>query len=140
MKITLSTAPNNILKCIAPQDRKGVLTTDELTAKQEWEYEHELQRLIGQYLNQRDIYFVQSRMDKKTTTKKGVADFLFCVRHFSSTNGYETKPFAIECKSATGKQTAEQKEAQSKMERNGWNYHVVRSLQELIELLPGRTV
>lgn len=67
-----------------------------------------------------------SRMDKKTRTKKGLADFVI----FRA-----GKVYAIECKTRTGKRTPEQLAYALLMEREGFTVHIVRSMSEFWEAM-----
>jgi len=52
---------------------------DEINAQAEAQTERELHKHIGNLLRQRSIEFIESRMDRKTTQKRGVPDFLFSI-------------------------------------------------------------
>ena len=64
---------------------------------------------------------------KLTGFKKGVADVHLCFP-----NG---KLVYIEFKTATGRQSAEQKEFQQQVESLGFKYYIVRSLEEFKEIV-----
>lgn len=74
--------PDNILKRMSPQDRpKGPagMTAEECAAKSTAKAEKELQQQIRALLDRLGIWYHWSRMDKKTTCRKGTPDFLFVV-------------------------------------------------------------
>lgn len=70
---------------------------------------------------------IHSRMDMRTTTAKGVPDFVI----FASL----CRVFCIECKTKTGKLSVEQAGFKLMLNRNGHNYHVVRSFNEFLEIV-----
>lgn len=63
---------------MAPEDRKEMAcpTSDEAQAKLDIKAEKELHELFMGWCRRNFVYFVHSRMDKKTTQKKGVPDFI----------------------------------------------------------------
>lgn len=98
----------------------------ERSERNERRREREIQREIGQYLMRHGIPHVVSRMDKATTTKPGTPDFIVAHRGMA---------YAFEVKTRSGKTTREQDAMLSL-----WGGHaawsgVVRSLQELIDIL-----
>jgi len=89
-----------------------------------------LQNQIANWLRLRSIFFIRSRMDKKTTTAKGTPDFAFCMMDSS----LKAVAVALEVKTQS-KMTVEQKRVREQMESNGWHYHVVGSLQEVMDIV-----
>src|SRR4051812_44938736 len=67
------------LRMIALKDRKGVLTSEEATAKQIAKLEKELQSQVIGLLRRCGINPIVNRFGKKTTTNKGCPDTLFAV-------------------------------------------------------------
>lgn len=127
--------PNNILRAIDPAERrrmgKGARTWDEVETAREAKSEKELQSQIANLLNQRDIWFSRSRMDRRATVTKGQPDFLFAL----ITRWGLPIPMAFEVKIGKAEPTAEQIECHAHMRRNGWRVYVVRSLEQARELL-----
>ncbi len=64
---------------MTPEDRKALgrhgLTQAECAEVVCTMAERELQEQIANYLRQRDLFFMRSRMDKRTTLRKGWPDF-----------------------------------------------------------------
>lgn len=114
------------------------LTAVEADGKQAEKSERDVQKQIANWLRLKGIFFVWSRMDKKTTNYCGTPDFIFsyveqyrvfeCVRPMA-------RPMAIEVKFGKGKLSEEQEKVMEQMKKNGWRYHVVHSLKEVIELV-----
>ena len=122
--------PEAWLRLMKSEDRKTFgkagLTAEEAYEKFADRAEKELHKLIWAELTRRGIVVIHSRMDRKSTTAKGIPDFCFV---------YDRLPFAIEVKTATGQLTREQKTTMELMERNGWQTAVVRSFDEFLKLL-----
>jgi hypothetical protein len=128
MKIT-GPIPNHILEKMPRADRpagKAGMTAAECQEKIELKSEKELQRQCANYLRQRDIWFAQSRMDRKTSNKVGTPDFLFAHNHV---------PIAVECKHGAEKLSDEQEAAFAKMTLNGWKCFTVRSTIQLMDVV-----
>lgn len=123
--------PNSFTDKIAdPEERERIvgspLPSAERHAAEDVKIERELHRLISNELTRREIFFVHSRMDRKTTQAKGTPDFVACVAgHF----------VCFEAKTATGSLTDEQLAARMEVIRNGGRYYVVRSFQEFYDAL-----
>lgn len=123
--------PDKFLDKIAdPAERKRLtgspLTSPERIAKEDAKLERELHKLISQELNRRQIPFIHSRTDKKTTQQKGIPDFVFVI------NG---QPFAVECKTAVGALTKEQESILTDMKKSGWTVSVCRSFVEFLTVI-----
>lgn len=95
-----------------------------LTASEGVERESELHRDIIAHCRSKRWLVISSRMDAKTTTQKGVADFVI---------GFGSKVVFIEAKTKTGKQRPEQLGFQMLCEMNGLEYFVVRSMDEFLK-------
>lgn len=126
---------DNILRLMNKADREplgkaGVTSADALE-KQVAKSERDLQKIISSYLRLQGIWFAWSRMDKKTTCFLGQPDFLLALK--ITTN--HARPIALEIKFEKGKLTPEQEDVREAMLRNGWEHYVVRSLQEVIEII-----
>lgn len=95
-----------------------------LTALTDAKAERELHDQIEQWLRMKGVRcIVHSRMDKKTTQKKGVPDFLFVMKG---------NAFAIEVKVGNNQLTKEQEAWLVDAAVDGWICRVVRSLDQLI--------
>lgn len=70
---------------------------------------------------------VRSRMDRPTTTRKGVCDFIIYADR--------GRMLHVECKSATGKVKPEQQGFIAWAGKLGHTVHVVRSLREFLEVI-----
>jgi len=126
--------PESWLKLMRPEDRKAMgkagLTADEAYAKFADRSEKDLHKLIWAELTRRGIVVIHSRMDRRSTTAKGIPDFCFALP--GTAYGI---PIAVEVKTATGQLTREQKITMELMEKNGWETHVVRSFDEFLKIL-----
>lgn len=89
--------------------------------------EADLHRLIEMDLKSRRWLYVHSRTDQPTTTQKGVPDFIV----FSGLG----KVLFVEVKTRTGKLSTEQRVWQYCAEIAGYEYHIVRSLSEWMQLI-----
>lgn len=134
----MKTLPENILKCLSKEQReplgKGFKTSAEANAKFEAKNEREIQKHIANYLRLKGIWFAQSRTDKKTTTALGQPDFIASCWLMSG-NKLIPRPIAFEVKYQNGKLSDIQEKVKNHMELCGWEVFVVRSLQEVIEIL-----
>lgn len=109
---------------IAPEHRKelGILTAQEAEIKNETQAERDLQNSIRQYLNQREIDYINPPMNKKSTLPLGWPDFTLV---------FKGVPLTFECKVQGRKQSIEQNNRERSMLRNGWRYIVITSLADL---------
>ena len=75
--------PEGFLLAMPEEERQRLgragLTNEEARKKFEAGQEKELQRQVYQYLTLHDIYFEYDSMRKKTSGKRGRADFRLCV-------------------------------------------------------------
>lgn len=71
--------------------------------------------------------YVHARMDKRSTTGNGVADFVIF--------GPYPACFVVECKTRTGKLSEDQMCWIEEMRLLGWVVHVVRSFKEFLTLV-----
>jgi hypothetical protein len=125
--------PNSFLDKIAdPAERKRLIGSPLLSAErhaaEDAKVERELHKLIINELLRRGIFFIHSRMDRKSTQALGTPDFAFVIGGL---------PVAVECKTATGSLTQEQRAVSILMQHNGWAYHIVRSFDEFRAVLLG---
>jgi len=125
-----SVLPENILRCMTPEDRAELGQRTSAETVEEWEIrnERDLHKAIRSLLSLRDIEWVESRMDKRTTQRKGVPDFIFSV------NG---QAIAWEIKTPAGKLSLVQERMLERLMSppNLWNIKVIRSLPEAIHAL-----
>jgi hypothetical protein len=87
--------------------------------------EIELQKLVANWLELNGIYFESDRMDKRTSGKRGRADFRICVP-----GGFW---LSAECKATGETLSAEQVEQAERLRRSGGKFVVVRALDDLIQ-------
>ena len=83
-----------------------------------------MQDEITTWLDLEGIYFESDRMDKRTSGKKGRADFRICAAG---------RWLSIEAKAGNHTLTAEQDEQAARLRRSGGTFAVVRSLKEAID-------
>jgi hypothetical protein len=88
--------------------------------------EIKLQRLCMNWLLLHDIYFEWDRVDKRTSWKKGRADFRIC---------FKGRWISAECKATGEKLSPHQSEQAARLRRSGGIFLVVFSLEELIKAL-----
>jgi hypothetical protein len=93
--------PENIRKCMAKDVRKELkaYTNEEITENQARGEELEMHRQFQNWCQRRDVIFVHSRTDKKSTIKKGHPDFTLL---------WSGRGCCIEFKGKYGKLTDEQ--------------------------------
>lgn len=132
MGLDPSHLPQSLLRRMPKEDRKPLgaagLTSAEAQAAADQRTERELQNDIANLLRQRDIYFVQSRMDRPTTNRTGLADFLIILH-----GGHV---LAVEVKVAGGQFSEEQqKDYQTYFRQTGQIKHAVYSLPQFREVL-----
>ena len=124
--------PNNILKCMAPEDRKPLgkagLTSEEALLREAFDRESKLQKLINNFLLLRGIHGVWASTHKKTTTKKGTPDFLFAFRGV---------PVALEVKMEGRHLEPEQEAMRQKLtdRTNGWRHYLVTSVEQVKRII-----
>ncbi len=128
---------DNMVRLMSKADRKrlGFKTREEAISEAEIKSERDLHKQIGNLLRLRGIVFFESRMDKKTTRKKGEPDFLFSV---AILNGPPTNTIAVpcawECKTGSGQLSDDQKAVAVKLTTfpNHWRFVVIRSVDEAL--------
>jgi hypothetical protein len=121
---------DKFLEAMPAEERKklgrGGMTSKEAQAKYVAGKEKELQRQVWNHLNRNKIYFEDDRMDKRTSGRKGRADFRCCV---------EGLWLSLECKSETGTLTKEQASEAARLRASGGRFVVVFTLQDAIEAI-----
>lgn len=105
MGFPINTLPDSFLRRIpkgqrAPMGKAGV-TNAEANAAHARREEKKLQNLMVQELNRRNIFFLRSRMDKPTTLRKGMPDFVIILPG--------PRPLLVEAKDPHGVISDEQK-------------------------------
>jgi hypothetical protein len=102
------------------------MTKAEAKAKFVAGQEKELQDQVRAHLDRHEIYYDLDRMDKRTSGKRGRADFRCCVRG---------RWLSLECKSETGTLTREQVEQAARLRKSGGKFAVVYCLQDAIDAI-----
>lgn len=122
--------PENILRCLKPEDRKAVgqRTTAEVMKNGEAKSEKELQKQIVGLLRLNGIEPNVSAMHKATTHRVGWPDITFAAFGI---------PCAWEIKMPTGEESKEQKQMAIRLSTppNCWRCRVIRSIDEALHEL-----
>ena len=122
--------PDNILKAMSPADRKSLgkagMTAKEAQEKYRAGKEKELQRQVAAHLDRHQIYYETDRMDKKTSGKKGRADFRCCVAGLW---------LSLECKTEAGTLSSAQAFEAARLRKSGGQFVVVFCLQDAISVI-----
>ena len=117
--------PNHILEKMNPNDRaslgKAGRTKAECKEQAEAKSEKQIQGQIEGLLRRNNVWFVRQRMDKKTSQRCGVPDFLLCVRG---------RFVAWEVKCGLGKTRPEQDKELEMIRLSGGRALVIRSYDE----------
>jgi len=117
--------PSNILRRIAPKDRKAMgkagMLPEEAEAVQVAKSEKELHTQILSMLMREGIHAFRARMDKKSTIAKGHPDIWFALGG---------RACAMEVKMPGKPLRPEQEQVISLMRQNGWKVAVVHSYAE----------
>lgn len=145
-----SVIPENILKCMSPEDRRkhGQKTAAEVLAQGEAKSEKELQKQIVALLRLKGVEVNVSRMDKRKTDVVGWPDLTFCVYAMAPQmvfaglsealpKAWQVFPCLWEIKMPKGELTPEQQKIGIRLISmpNGWRHRVIRSVdQALAEL------
>jgi hypothetical protein len=122
--------PEGFLLALPEEERNRLgragITQAQAEAKYAKGEERKLQDAIARWLAFEGIYFESDRMDKRTSGKKGRADFRICVPP-------DGRWLSIEAKAGTRALTPEQAEQADRLRRSGGTFVEVRSLREAIE-------
>lgn len=120
--------PENIRKCMTPEDRKrlGVLTNPEKGVEVAAKNEKKLQGEVANYLNLHGLWFDQDAMHRRRFGSLGAPDFQFPYKGQGGVNFY----VAWECKTDSGKLSAVQYSVRVQVEAQGGQWRLIRSLQE----------
>ena len=136
--------PENILKCMSPEDRRkaGQKTAAEVMAQGEAKSEKELQRAIVGLLRLKGIEPIVSRMDRRTSNNVGTPDILFAVETKSEAEGIAggfliTIACAWEVKMPGKSLEPHQRKMSETLANspNGWRVRVIHSIDEALALL-----
>lgn len=133
MSIDLRNVPESFRKRIAPEHRKEIgrdaMTMEEHAEKNAEKLEKQLHADITSFLRMKGVRVViHSRTDRKSTNNVGLPDLCFV---FNST------PMAFEVKRPGKNPSPEQEVCIHDMQMDGWSVYVVRSLQEVRDILSG---
>jgi|SRR5882672_2847736 len=122
----------SFLKCLDPDERKRLgmagLLASEAQARYDAKSEKQVHTQIENWLRLKDIFFVHSRTDKRTTNQVGLPDFLFAWPFAG-----EIRPVAIEVKVNGNKLSPAQEKVRQQMIRNWWRYFLVSSLGDMLD-------
>ena len=130
MKLDPKELPDKLIKRMSPKVREilKLKTADEAALSQQIELEKELQRLIGQWLNRRQIEYINPPMHKRSQLPEHWPDFTFSVNN---------KSFAIEAKIPPNKPNKGQLDMHERLSAypNGWSVYVVYNLVDFIGVM-----
>lgn len=119
--------PEGFLQALPPEERQRLgragMTVQEAQAKYAAGEEKKLQQDIATWLEHEQIYFESDRMDRKTSGKRGRADFRICV---------DGRWLSIEAKTQSGNLTREQATEATRLQKSGGTFAVCRSLKKAI--------
>ena len=109
-----------------PQVRKelGATTIEEASVKLDRMEEMEIHNKLADWCRLKEIPFIHSRTDRKTTTARGIPDFVLL---------WNGKGCAIELKGPTGKLTEEQEKTINDWKAKGVPCLVARNLKDAID-------
>jgi hypothetical protein len=132
MKLKPAFLPDHIIELMTPEDRKAlgrkVMTVKEAGEKQARGHELQHHKDLVQWLTLNGWLYVHSRTDKRTTTAKGVPDFIIF---------YAGKVLCVELKAPGRYLTKEQEAWRHECRNAGHEYLVSYSLIASITLIKG---
>lgn len=128
----LTVLPDALLRRMDPAERaklgKAGMTAEEGRAHAATCRERELHKLIFQDLRRRELFFIHSRMDKRSTNNKGLPDFIIIL--------YGGAALAVEVKVEGGHvSAAQEKVADEYFKCTRTKVHVVWSFDEYHKVL-----
>jgi hypothetical protein len=120
--------PEKFLQSLPEHERKrlgraGITATEALQTYRRGQ-EKELQKQIASYLELNQIYYNSDRMDKKTSGKKGRADFRICYRGFW---------VSAECKAEFCTLESAQALEAARLRKSGGRFVLIFRLMDLID-------
>ena len=121
--------PDNILRRMQREDRpsgNAGLTSQEAGEKCCKKLEREVHKEISRWLNLHNIPNFHSRVDRPSQIDPGLPDYALAVAGV---------PICLEVKVGGNKLRPEQVHQKAMLEANGWLYHVVSSLPEVITIV-----
>jgi hypothetical protein len=125
-----SVLSDGFLKALPVEERRKLgragMTSEEAQARYAAGEEKKLQKDIATWLDHEQIYFESDRIDRKTSGRKGRADFRVCV---------EGQWLSLEAKSETGKLTKEQAAEAARLRKSGGKFVVCSSLESAIDAI-----
>lgn len=135
--------PPNILNKMSPADRrpmgKAGVTNAEALAKQQERLEKDIHKNISNWLNLHNIFFIRSRMDRKTTNGNGLPDYVIVLPCDPTKDGqYFSLPscLMVEVKRPSNKLSQAQVDFHDNyLEKTKFPVRVVYSAQECIEFI-----
>lgn len=104
-------------------------TEEEVRAELEAKAERDLMKQVTAMLDLWGIVWNASRMDRRTTCRRGWPDLVFALKDATG----RAVPCAIELKSQTGQLRPDQAEMLDKLAANGWRVAVIRSLDAFLQ-------
>ena len=129
-----SVLSDGFLKAMPEAERKQLgragMTAAEATQRWIGRSEKKLQDNVYTWLMREGIYFVNPRMDRKTTTRKGTPDFIACVESPSKPDGLF---LAIECKAHRNTLTSEQAREANHIRMSKGRFIVAYCLKDVIQ-------
>lgn len=127
----MTNLPSNIIDKMSAYDRKEYAlavghpnagkTRSEIERDLELKAEKDLQAEIRQYLDLKEIVFVNPAMFKRSELPVGWPDFTFAFRGV---------PILWECKSAKGELRESQERIVTLLVGNGWRFQLIRSVEQ----------
>ena len=118
-----------------PLGKAGILN-QEAQALADRRSERQLQEQVAALCRQRNLFFIQSRMDKATTVRKGLFDFTIFIPSRILHGTLPPFALAVECKVKGGKISEDQQYVFSDFHtQTGYPVHIIRSLAQFKELL-----
>ena len=131
---TPSSPSSGFLAGLPEEERKRLgragITPEEANATFIRGEEMRLQKLVVQWLDLHQIYWESDRMDKRTSGKRGRADFRICV----PPGGYW---LSAECKACGQPLEKEQAQQAVRLRNSGGHFVLVYRLNDLIEAIQG---
>lgn len=124
--------PPNVLRYMSTQEQKrlGYVSPEKVKAKSSAARERELHDQVANLLRLRGVrYLGHSRMDRKTSRRKGEPDFIFS--HRSPKLDDIAEPCAIELKTDSGELSEEQRLCIADMRQDGWEVLIARNLEDV---------